>query len=708
MSLLIGWHLSRFRSSFDMSTLVADVDRFLSSPEANFGLATLKAQQLISKIPSDDDEAYKYFVKFLIPSQSDKDVKDVEPVISIEERAARSYRAMNVLKQDLSGSLGRAVLIKGPTQAGLLVKDLLLGLTTVSSEANQRYTVFHIRELLDALVEAYPEKAMAAAAAGGKQGAQDHLGPLLQSDQTLSVLTHLVCIGATGRKGIASAEKSAQHTAMYHHMHNDPRNKISLGQRRKFVKAMSDFSLIDQLAYALTSKAAGEELCECILTIVEVIGYPPEEPQIPGYQQQDPKDKGKEEMVGEDVLLAPLANPEWWKRLFEIIEKNDCTFEQREAICRACNHVFALATGNSSRICKSHAPATDATEQTSEKLVEEKEEKVVNRFVEWGLTENIHAALRNQLPLLIKILNLPTENILSHQATQWTLPGEKNNGPEQADRLSIPHPGRYRTQPLGSWRVQLLSLLKEILTYRGKSNTDDKGNTKPHPCVFAMDAIMELPVPPELLKSKKKKDAESSEQSVPEPEVFVYNPWPALCSLVWAYPNNDFYHIIFFQMLQAVVIEHHEASLRLILQSSKFLSRAVGSINDEKLRGFLLNCLNLMHLRSKSLPPSAFLHQYLGSHDGWKENVDTLLELTLNQQKPIKGDESMVLNLNLGGLFANKLGLSDLDEWDAKTATTVSESSLDEGPDGLLVDDGESGGAKKKNNNKKGKKKKKK
>lgn len=699
---LVPWHL-------EMSTLVADVDRFLSTPEANFGLATLKAQQLIAKIPSDDDEAYKYFVKFLIPSQIEKDVKDVQPVTSVEERAARSYRAMNVLKQDLSGSLGRAVLIKGPTQAGLLVKDLLLGLTTVSSDANQRYSVFHIRELLDALVEAYPEKAMAAAAAGGKQGAHDHLGPLLQSDQTLSVLTHLVCIGATGRKGIASAEKSAQHTAMYHHMHNDPRNKISLGQRRKFVKAMSDFSLIDQLSCALTSKAAGEELCECILTIVEVIGYPPEEPQIPGYQQQDTKDKGKEEMVGEDMLLAPLANPEWWKRLFEIIEKNDCTYEQREAICRTCNHVFALATGNSSRICKSHAPATDATEQTSEKLVVEKEEKVVNRFVEWGLTDNMHAALRNQLPLLIKILNLPTENILSHQATQWISPGQARDTSEEAEDFTIPHPGRYRTQPLGSWRVQLLSLLREILTYRGKSNTDDKGNTKPHPCVLAMDVIMELPVPPEFLKSKKKKDVDS-ELSLQVPEVFVYNPWPALCSLVWAYPNNDFYHIIFFQMLQAVVIEHHEASLRLILQSSKFLSRAVSSIKDEKLRGFLLNCLNLMHLRSKSLPPSAFLHQYLGSHDGWKENVDTLTELTFYQQKPIKGEEGMVVNLNLGSLFASKLGLSDLDEWDAKTATTVSESSLDEGPDGSLVDDGQLGDAKKRinNNNKKGKKKKKK
>ena len=69
----------------------------------------------------------------------------------------------------------------------------------------------------------------------------------------------------------------------------------------------------------------------------------------------------------------------------------------------------------------------------------------------------------------------------------------------------------------------------------------------------------------------------------------------------------------------------------------------------------------------------------------------------------------MVVNLNLGSVFASKLGLSDLDEWDAKTATTVSESSLGEGHDGSLVDDGESGGVKKKNNNnKKGKKKKKK
>lgn len=692
-----------------MGSLQADVDRFLSSPEANFGMATLRGQQLVSKIPADDDEGFRYFLKALLPSEDPSDENEGGDAIgfTVEESAARSYRAMNILKQDLSRSCGPAILIKGPTQAGLLVKDLLLGLSKVSHDDSRRYSTFHIRELLDAIVEAYPEKAMSATATGGKQGVQDHLGPLMHTDQTLSVLTHLVCIGATGRKGIASAEKSAQHTAMYHHMHNDPRNKISLGQRRKFVKAMSDFALIDQLAHALTSKDAGEELCESILTVVEVIGYPPEDLPVPG-QSQKPE-KAKEEMVGEDILLAPLGNPEWWKVLFETIQNNACTYEQRESIARTCHHVFALATGNSSRICKSHAPATDATEQTGEKIVEEQEEKVVNRLIEWGLTDKMHSALRSQLPLLIQILNLPTHNILAYQATHSITPGANDelSSPDR-EMQSIRHPGRYRTQPLGSWRVQLLSLLKEILIYKGKSKGADEANGGSHPCVLAMDAIMELPLSPEISKSKKTKN-EKDEQESTEPSEMVYNPWTVLCSLVWAYPNNDFYHIIFFQMLQSVVLEHHEASLRLILQKSKFLSRAVGSIKDEPLRGMLMNCLNLLQLRSKSLPPSAFLHQYLGSHDGWKANMDLLADLTASQQKPINnGGGEVIVDLNLGSPFAAKLGLAEIDEWDdSHTATTVSESSVDETSERVQISDGggePTGGGKKKKNKKKKKK----
>jgi hypothetical protein len=571
-------------------------------------------------MPHDDDEAYRYFLTALLPPKKDNASRTAVSGDTIEKQAAKSYRAMTILKQDLS--MGPPMLIRGPTQAGLLVKDLLTGLANVVHDDSQRFRTYHMRELLDALVEKFPEKAMSAAAAGGKESVEEHLWPLLQSDQTLAVLTHLVCIGATGRKGIASAEKSAQHTAMFYHMQNDPRNKVSLGQRRKFVKAMADFSLMNVLATALTStsEGAGEELCESILTIVEVVGYPPESPPIPGQVQPD-KDKAKEEMVGEDTLLGPLGTTEWWETLFGVIRKSECTYEQREAIARVCHHVFALATGNSTRVCKSHAPATDATEQASETLVEEKEEKVVNRLVEWGLTDKMCAALQSHIPLLIQVLNLPSENIMSHQATQSSTPGDVT-ATDPGGLYLIRHPGRYQTQPLGSWRLQLLSLMKEILTYRG--DTSEGKNA----CVLAMDAIMALPIPPEVMKSTKaKKVSEQKTVDLSESEeAVIYNPWPALCSFVWSYPNNDFYHMTFFQMLQSVVVAHHEPSLRLILQKSKFLSRAVSSLKDENLRGIMMNCLNLLKLRSESLPPSAFLHQYLASHDGWKEHVDLLTE----------------------------------------------------------------------------------
>jgi len=576
----------------------------------------------ISEIPQkDEDEAYKLFLPALLPPKKDSLSSENSAVISkdtIEALAAKSYRAMTILKQDLNVY---STLIKGPTQAGLLVKDLLAGLALVVKDESQRFRTHHMRELLDVLVEKYPEKAMSAAGSGGMECVEEHLSPLWQSEQTLAVLTHLVCIGTTGRKGIASAEKSAQHTAMQQYymqqQQNSSSNKVSLGQRRKFVKAMTDFSLIQALATALTSSSegVGEELCESLLTIVEVVGYPPALTPIPSQVVQ--ADKGKEEMVGEDVLLGPLGTAEWWKTLLSFIQTSGCTYEQREAICRVCHHVFALATGNSTRVSRSHAPATDATEQTSEKLVEEKEETVVNRLVEWGLTDKMHTALRSQIPLLIQVLQLPSENILSHQATHSTaVEGEEGH--------FIRHPGRYQTQPLGSWRLQLLSLLKEILIYRGDNNSDGKSLR-----ILAMDALMDLPIPADITKSTKGKKAgeggvtvDHIESDLTTPE--IYNPWPALCSFVWAYPNNDFYHMTFFQMLQAVVVTHHEASLRLILQKSKFLSRAVNSLTDETLRGIMMNCLNLLKLRSESLPPSAFLHQYLGSHDGWKANTDLL------------------------------------------------------------------------------------
>lgn len=80
-------------------------------------------------------------------------------------------------------------------------------------------------------------------------------------------------------------------------------------------------------------------------------------------------------------------------------------------------------------------------------------------------------------------------------------------------------------------------------------------------------------------------------------------------------------------MVQAVVLEHHEPTLRVIFQKSKFLTRSLRALTTGSgaLKGFIIRVLNLLRLKSQSLPPNAFLAQYLGSHDLWKEDVQHLI-----------------------------------------------------------------------------------
>jgi hypothetical protein len=181
----------------------------------------------------------------------------------------------------------------------------------------------------------------------------------------------------------------------------------------------------------------------------------------------------------------------------------------------------------------------------------------------------------------------------------------------------ICHPGRYSTVPLGSWRLQLLALLKEIVVYGGSSSVDSSSSR-------ALENLMILPLPAEFIKKKKTEEKENEEDAA----TIIYNPWPALSSYIWAYPNNDFYGIIFFEMLRSVVLKHHEPTLRVILQKSKFLTKAIKSATNpkEQCSSVLLDCLNMLRLRAQSLSPSAFLPQYLNSHDGWKEHVEQLVQ----------------------------------------------------------------------------------
>jgi hypothetical protein len=150
--------------------------------------------------------------------------------------------------------------------------------------------------------------------------------------------------------------------------------------------------------------------------------------------------------------------------------------------------------------------------------------------VEWDLTDKMHVALLEELPLLLRALHLPSSDIMNFQATDAITksPSSTTLGTIEIDSSStlVRHPGRYRTVPIGSWRVQLLSLLKEIMCYRGKDYQTNK----------AMDAIMELPLPPELQKSKKQKSKTAEEIQAAEEEDTkdddpLYNPWPAVSLL---------------------------------------------------------------------------------------------------------------------------------------------------------------------------------
>ena len=73
----------------------------------------------ISEIPGGEDEAFKYFVNIVVPRNTDSpcdEEKDSLGDDSGEIQAARSYRAMTMLKQDISLPGIQPVLIKNPEQ----------------------------------------------------------------------------------------------------------------------------------------------------------------------------------------------------------------------------------------------------------------------------------------------------------------------------------------------------------------------------------------------------------------------------------------------------------------------------------------------------------------------------------------------------------------------------------------------------------------
>jgi hypothetical protein len=517
---------------------------------------------------------------------------------------------MTVLTDDLK-SADQGNLITATT-AGLLAKDIFAALESKRENVN----ILHVRTVLEALLDAFPSSVVSATCAGGKEGMDAHLLPLLSpklSSQTLPTVTHIVLYGCLGKKSLASAEK----TVMHHQQALQQTPAISHGHRRKFVRTLTDWSFLSRLIECISQEeenpSIGEDVCETILTIVECLGYPEKLP--PQVQQQTPAAEGKMELVGEDHLLAPLGDQTWWDPLMANLdgETSDAT---KVAATRIMMGIFTLATGRSSRIRKANAPMTDATENSfGENKVDEIDEEAnkdlphENKLLDWGLTSKIHQSLLSHLPQLVHALLRNLHSDRTDSATHYY-----NRGASTDEIPGVAHPGRCRIVPFTSWRLHVVTLLAEILTYNG--TPDDNKETAEVLCLLAMHAIMELPLPPSLQQNGVRVSNDKP-----------LNPWPSLCDWVFEYPENTLYHIQFIRLFKSICMEHHEDSLRLVLQKVKFVSRAIKACEVPcALRGVLLTCLNTLRLRSQSLAASTFLRQFLESHDAWKGFHNKLVE----------------------------------------------------------------------------------
>ena len=521
---------------------------------------------------------------------------------------------MNILCQDLREVTG----LMNATKAALLAKDIF------SSLENKQVNILHTRTLLEALLAAYPSSVVSAACAGGITGMNAHLGPLLSaktSSQTLPTVTHIVLYGCLGKEAQASAEK----TMNQRQQSMTKRSAIKEGHRRKFVFNLSEWDfltkLIDCIPQDEQNFSVGQDVSECLLTIVECLGYAEQQQMpIPNQPQNEP-----ENLDFCEQLFTPLGKPEWWNPLMANLDGEKSSDNTKVASTQLMMGIFTLATGRSSRVRQNDVPIMDATENNlgdadnnsnNDKAAMAKMLPHENKLKDWGLTLKIHKALICHLPQLSHAL--VKGKTVSEEATTYF---ERGTTTAEEEIPGTPHPGRYRVIPFTAWRLHAVALFTEIMTYKEEmssgeeenNNNSDNDNAVKNLRQSAMAKVMEMPVPDP--------DAAPAGDDIP------MNPWPILCHWVFEYPENTLYHFQFIRLFQAVCIEHHEPTLRLVLQKAKFVSKAIKVCKEKgALHGLLLKCLNTLRLRLQSLPKSAFLRQFLDSHDAWKGFQENLIE----------------------------------------------------------------------------------
>jgi len=120
--------------------------------------------------------------------------------------------------------------------------------------------------------------------------------------------------------------------------------------------------------------------------------------------------------------------------------------------------------------------------------------------------------------------------------------------------------------------------------------------------------------------------------------------WTTLMTWILRYAYNNIFHAYFYRLLFAVLRQNNDEVLKVLFQKARLMTFLLDTyynfpqreddllpkICDQELRcrdicrGLMLNSLNAVRLQAASLPPEAFLRQFLEVHMQWDEYEEVI------------------------------------------------------------------------------------
>jgi len=146
--------------------------------------------------------------------------------------------------------------------------------------------------------------------------------------------------------------------------------------------------------------------------------------------------------------------------------------------------------------------------------------------------------------------------------------------------------------------------------------------------------------------------------------------WRVLCSWFLEYRFNNLYHFHFWKVYQTVIKENHVEAQKNIFSKQKFLTKMIEHYKSDEpsgVRGFIIVMCNTLRFSSDIQLPSAYLRNYVSSHDLWKSFLPQLRADTQLQQKryddliymPEMGEDEDEAGIDLGSSYAKSLGFEE-------------------------------------------------